>query len=87
MQNSDCIKLKEINLNDKFILDKVTDMSYMFNNCNSLLQLDVSKFITTNVQDMSYMFQGCNLLSSLSLSNFNADNVEIWNICSQIAPF
>ena len=46
------IKLKEI--------DKITDMSYMFDRCSSLLSLpDISNWNTNNVTNMSCMFWGC----------------------------
>jgi len=52
------IKLKGIN--------KVTDMSYMFYECNALSSLpDISKWNTSKVTNISYMFYGCNSLSSL----------------------
>ena len=52
------IKLKGINI--------VTNMSYMFYGCSSLLSLpDFSKWNTKNVISMSYMFSGCESLLSL----------------------
>ena len=53
----------------------VTDMSNMFQGCNSLTSLDLSSFNTSNVTYMSYMFKGCASLTSLDLSNFNTGNV------------
>ena len=63
------IKLKGIN--------NVTDMSYMFDGCSSLLSLpDISKWNTNNVTNMSYMFDGCSSLSSLSdISKWNTNKV------------
>ena len=43
----------------------VTDMSYMFNLCNSLQTLDLSNFETSNVTDMSYMFNECSSLNTI----------------------
>ena len=37
-------------------------MSYMFYDCNSLTNLNLSNFNTQNVTDMSWMFIGCNSL-------------------------
>ena len=64
------IKLKGIN--------KITNMSYMFYDCDSLSSLpDISKWNTQNVTNMSYMFSGCSKLSSLSdISKWNIKNVE-----------
>jgi len=48
-------------------------MSYIFNNCNSLLSLpDISKWKTDKVINMSYIFSNCNLLLSLP-------NISEWN--------
>ena len=63
------VKLKGIN--------NVTNMSYMFNGCSSLLSLpDISKWNTSNVNDISYMFYECSSLSSLpDISKWNTNNV------------
>lgn len=60
---------------NKLDTSNVTDMSYMFNNCNKLTSLDISNFDTNKVTDMSYMFWNCGGLTSLDVSNFNTDNV------------
>ena len=54
---------------------EVTDMSYMFSNCESLTSLDVSTFNTSKVTSMAVMFWGCTKLTSLDVSNFNTSNV------------
>ena len=52
------IKLKGIN--------NITNMSFMFWECNLLSSLpDISKWNTNNVTNMSNMFYGCSSLSSL----------------------
>ena len=43
----------------------ITDISYMFSECNLLTNLDFSKWNNENVTDMSYMFSNCDSLSSL----------------------
>lgn len=54
-------------------MSDVTDMSYMFYNCQYLESIDISHFNTENVVDMSNMFYWCGIrdidLSSLDLSN------------------
>ena len=35
------------------------DMSYMFQGCSSLKELDISNFDTKKIEDMSYMFSDC----------------------------
>ena len=54
---------------------EVTDMSYMFSNCESLTSLDLSTFNTSKVTSMAVMFWGCTNLTSLDLSSFNTSNV------------
>ena len=54
---------------------QVTDMSYMFSECNGLTSLDVSKFDTSQVTNMDYMFKSCNGLTSLDVSKFDTSQV------------
>jgi len=56
----------------------LTDMSYMFKDCSSLLFLpDISELNTFHVTDMSYLFYGCTLLENLSdISKWNLSNVK-----------
>ena len=51
--------------------DNVTDMQYMFHDCNVLTSIDVTGFNTTNVTNMRGMFYKCQQLQSLDLSSFN----------------
>ena len=68
--------------------EKVTDMSYMFNNCSKLTSLDVSKFNTANVTKMNCMFYNCSKLTSLDVTKFNTANVTdmsyMFNFCSAL---
>ena len=68
--------------------EKVTDMSYMFNNCSKLTSLDVTKFNTANVTNMGYMFYSCSALLSLDVTNFNTENVtnmsRMFSSCSKL---
>ena len=48
----------------------MTNMSYMFDNCYSLGELDLSSFDTKKCTSMYNMFCGCNNLKNLNLSNF-----------------
>ncbi len=57
----------------------MTDMSYMFSDCVSLENVDVTNLNTYNVTTLQYMFQGCVSLTSLDLSNFNTDKVSCMN--------
>ena len=62
-----------------FDVTKVTDMSFMFDNCRRLTSLDVSSFDTSNVTNMSGMFRECGSLTSLDVSNFDTSNVTNMN--------
>ena len=66
--------LTEINL-DGYDTNNVTDMNWMFYNCNKLTSLDVSNFNTSKVTNMSNMFYSCLDLTELDVSNFNTSNV------------
>ena len=70
--NDRTIKVKLIQKN------KITNMSYMFYECDYLLSLTkISNFNTNNVKDMSYMFYNCSRLSSLhDISKLNTNNVH-----------
>ena len=65
----------------KLCIDKneyLTDMSYMFKDCSSLLFLpDISDINTFHVTDMSYLFYGCSLLEQIpNISKWNISNVK-----------
>jgi surface protein len=49
-------------------------MSYMFNGCNSLENIDLSNFNTENITSMNSMFYGCNSIKDLNLSYFITRN-------------
>ena len=71
----DCSSLKDLYFSG-FKTSNVTDMSYMFNGCASLLgDLDVSSFDTSKVTTMVSMFEGCSKITGISLSNFNTSKV------------
>ena len=69
-----CVYNKKITFT-KFNRNDIEDMSFMFNECQSLKKL-IFNFNTSNVFDMSYMFSECNLLKELNLSNFKTDKVN-----------
>ena len=48
----------------------------MFNDCQSLISLDLSSFDTTNAMFMSSMFFNCAKLTNLQISNFKTTNVK-----------
>ncbi len=54
---------------------RVTDMSYMFNDCSALTSLDVSGFDTSSATNMRSMFYNCTQLKSLDVSGFDTSRV------------
>ena len=75
----DCSSLTSIVGLEYLHTEKVRDMSWMFCQCKSLTNLDLSSFNTENVTDMSLMFQLCQNLESLNVSSFNTSNVTDMN--------
>ena len=71
----DLTKLETITGLEYLNTAKVTDMSYMFDNCSSLTSLDVTHFNTANVTNMSSMFSSCSSLTSLDVTYFNTAKV------------
>ena len=69
--------LRKVSFPLNFDTSYITDMSYMFAGCSSLLLLpDISNWNTINVKNMAYMFSSCILLNSLpDLSKWNTMNV------------
>ena len=51
----------------------LTDMSYMFYNCSSLKELNLSSFNTNQVTNMYGMFSNCSSLKVLDLLSFNTN--------------
>ena len=58
---------------------KIINMSYIFNECSSLKEINfLPSFHTNNVTDTSNMFSNCYCLKNINLSSFNTRNVEIY---------
>ena len=47
----------------------------MFNQCNSLITLNISSFNTSSAEDMDHMFSSCHSIKELDISSFNTGNV------------
>ena len=73
-----------------FPLINTINISYLFNECNSLISLpDISKWNISNAKDMSYMFNGCKSLESLpDISQWKTSKVKdmsfIFNGCKSL---
>ena len=70
-----CSSIEIIENIENLKTDNVTDMRFMFLDCEGLYSLDVSGFKTDNVTDMVLMFGGCSRLKSLDVSSFKTENV------------
>ena len=59
------------------IHNNIKDCSFMFYDCDRLINIDLTKFDTSNVTNMSYMFSGCGAIvnSTFDISNLNTKNV------------
>jgi len=53
----------------------IKNCSYMFNECQNIINIDLSSFETNNAIDMSYMFAYCYKLKNINLFSFNTENV------------
>ena len=54
---------------------EVTNMAFMFSNCEKLASLDLSHFNTSKVTSMKGMFYLCKELTNLDMSSFNTSQV------------
>ena len=75
---SGMFSLSELKLPQNFITSKITLLRSMFENCRSLISLDLSDWDTSNVTSMEYMFNGC-YVKSLDLSGWDTSKVTNMN--------
>ena len=73
----------------KYLFKKnIKNASFLFSECKSLTNIDLSNFNTQNVTDMRSMFRGCKSLKNIDLSNFNTQNVTymccMFNKCNYL---
>jgi len=86
---SDCGNLTSVNNVSGDWNNHITNMGYLFQNCESLTTLDVSNWNISNVTNISNMFSSCSSLATLDLSNWNVSNVNdvryMFDNCSSLA--
>ena len=70
----DCVSLKNIVWNKNFDTSRVTNMEYLFYNCQALTYVGLSFFNTLNVKSFGGMFTNCQNLLTLDLSSFDTSN-------------
>ena len=73
------INLKQIEGIENLNTENVTSMSYMFNGCLNLVELDVTHFNTAKVTNMNGMFNDCSNLTELDVTHFNTAKVTTMN--------
>lgn len=66
-----CKSLTEINGIENWNTENITNMRYLFENCNAITSLDVSKWKTSKVTSTVNMFAYCNLLDNLDLTGWD----------------
>ena len=54
---------------------EIENCSYMFSNCNNLINIDLSSFNSEKVKNTPFMFSFCKSLQNIDLSYFNTENV------------
>ena len=54
----------------------IKNINNMFENCDNIIEIDLSNFNTSQVTDISCMFYRCLSLSSLNLDNIDTSNVD-----------
>ena len=69
--------------------DLVTNMSYMFRECEKVENLNLNNFNTSNVTNMDSMFYFCKNLNNLNINSFETNNVinmnSMFSWCANLA--
>ena len=60
---------------DTSTTNNMSNISGMFVDCTSLVNVNLSGFITSKVNDISYMFTNCNSLKNVNLTGVDTSNV------------
>lgn len=80
--------IKSVKFEPNIDTSETYSIAYMFSNCLSLTNVDISNLDTSNVTDMQYLFNGCRTLISLDLSNLDTNNVTnmsyMFNNCKSL---
>jgi len=71
-----CHNLKHVIFSNNFLLGNIIDLSYMFNNCNSLEYIDYFPIINKYTENISYIFSNCSSLKYIEFSSSDAYNIK-----------
>ena len=82
---SGCINLEKVIFkNWKYELTQLEDISYMFNRCKSLNEVNhLSAFNSPNMKNLCGLFNGCNSLTKVSKLSFKSVNIDDLSIMFQ----
>jgi len=69
--------MTSIDFTPEFNTENVEDISFMFQDCYSLVSINFSNLNTKNIKTMEGMFHSCFSLYSMDFSNLDLRNVEI----------
>ena len=58
------------------IFVELLDCSFMFHQCNKIINIDLSNFRTDQVTNMESMFEGCDSLINIKFGSFDTKNVK-----------
>jgi len=69
--------------------DTITDCQYMFQGCNTIIEINFFNFDSTHCKKISFMFKDCKSLKSLDLSgfitsNYTDDLCDMFNNCHSL---
>ena len=68
--------------------ESIDNISYMFEGCSNITEIDLSNFSSSTVKSMEFMFDGCKSLTSINFKNFDTSKVmnmqNMFNECSSL---
>ena len=70
-----CLNLEKVTIGNNFDTNKVNEVIYIFDNCKSLVSLDIYNLKISLIDSAEKMFSYCQKIESLDLSNFDTSKV------------
>ena len=78
-----CIKVQKIVSFEKWNAPSVKDMSYLFNRCKEIKDINFGKFNSVNINNMCGLFNCCEKLKTITQMKFETNNVEDMSLMFQ----